>query len=331
MIYNLCRGASLAGVAGIPPVRDNILRPLLCVAKSDIVCALSQFGIDYVLDSTNDSDDYTRNYIRHNVLPNLERVNSGYLKSFSDFAFSVRADNSYLDSIANEFLLSKGKDALDLSELRLLDYPIFSRVIVAYAKKYGVSLERVHIENIRKAVNSDNFRVSIPNSKVFLAERGFGSICDSKQAFCELDIQLFDGYNSLGEYEGGIFVNHSLDNSSMNVYKFSISTIISSDIINGNMRVRFKKDGDSYRYGGITHKLKKVFNDFGIPPSLRSRIPVIVDDSGVLWVPGLPPRDNGGFIKNGECVKITFVVTDNGGVPIYPATKFDIKKRKDIT
>ena len=95
--------------------------------------------------------------------------------------------------------------------------------------------------------------------------------------------------------------------------------------------MRFKQDGDSYRYGGMTHKLKKVFNDLGIPPSIRARIPVITDAKGILWVPGLPSREAANVDAKSQTIKLTFVVTDSGLEPIYPAIKYDIKKGKENT
>ena len=82
------------------------------------------------------------------------------------------------------------------------------------------------------------------------------------------------------------------DNSYMNVYKKSIQVSLCSAIIEGELRFRPKKDGDTVYYGGMTHKVKKLYNDRKIPPSLRSRIPVLCDDKGVVWVPGFGVRDD---------------------------------------
>ena len=59
------------------------------------------------------------------------------------------------------------------------------------------------------------------------------------------------------------------------------------------MFIRPKKDGDTVFYGGMTHKLKKLFNDRKIPLSLRKKMPILCDDSGVVWVPGFGVRDDG--------------------------------------
>ena len=96
---------------------------------------------------------------------------------------------------------------------------------------------------------------------------------------------------------------------------------MSSAIINGELYVRFKRDGDSYHYGGMTHKLKKVFNDLDILPSHRDRIPVICDEGGIVWVPGLGVRDD---CSKGAGYKYSIVISKipgDGGDDIYFAHK----------
>jgi tRNA(Ile)-lysidine synthetase-like protein len=78
-----------------------------------------------------------------------------------------------------------------------------------------------------------------------------------------------------------------------NVYTLSTQKVLSFATIEGELYVRSRSEGDAYRYGGITHKLKKVLNDKKIPRAMRSRLPVLCDDRGILWVPHLEGRDDG--------------------------------------
>ncbi len=73
MLFHLFRGTGLTGLAGIRPVREQIIRPLLCLDRAEIEDFLQERGIVYRHDSTNDSDDYTRNKIRHHILPCAEQ------------------------------------------------------------------------------------------------------------------------------------------------------------------------------------------------------------------------------------------------------------------
>ena len=72
LIFNIARGASLAGLSAIPPKRGNIIRPLIELSRGDIESYCEENNLEYVTDSTNLADDYTRNYIRHNIIPCLK-------------------------------------------------------------------------------------------------------------------------------------------------------------------------------------------------------------------------------------------------------------------
>jgi tRNA(Ile)-lysidine synthetase-like protein len=84
------------------------------------------------------------------------------------------------------------------------------------------------------------------------------------------------------------------DNISSIIYNFSIKANLRSAIIKGVLFLRNRREGDSYFYGGMTHKLKKMLIDAKIPRDLRDRVPVLADDNGVVWVPGFGVRDDGG-------------------------------------
>jgi tRNA(Ile)-lysidine synthetase-like protein len=76
------------------------------------------------------------------------------------------------------------------------------------------------------------------------------------------------------------------------VYTLSIRRDLVSAKIEGELTVRSREAGDAYRYGGMTHKLKKLFSDKKIPQALRSRIPVLCDGRGIVWVPSFGVRED---------------------------------------
>lgn len=75
VLLNLARGTGIAGLCGIPPVRGAVVRPLIGCTRRETEDYCAAHGLCYVTDSTNLTDRYTRNHIRHNVLPQLFRVN----------------------------------------------------------------------------------------------------------------------------------------------------------------------------------------------------------------------------------------------------------------
>lgn len=117
MLFNLFRGTGLKGLAGIPPKRNNIIRPLLCVGRDEIEMYLEELGVGYCTDETNLTDDYSRNRIRHHILPVAEIIHSGAVNQMNetaeglqlaeDFIFCEvrKAKNQVLEIKDNGFLL----------------------------------------------------------------------------------------------------------------------------------------------------------------------------------------------------------------------------------
>jgi tRNA(Ile)-lysidine synthetase-like protein len=119
----------------------------------------------------------------------------------------------------------------------------------------------------------------------------------SKQAESRLPaVPIHMGVNELAERGGCMILSERPielgDYPSANVYKILIQSVLNSVTIFDNLFVREKQDGDAYRYGGMTHKLKKLYNDRKLSPEQRRKWPVLCDEDGILWVPGFGERES---------------------------------------
>lgn len=97
LLLNLLRGSGVDGLAAIAPKNGNILRPLLCISRQDILGYLAEKGQDYVTDSTNLEDDALRNKIRHHVIPLLETLNPAARENIAQSARYLRQAKMMLD------------------------------------------------------------------------------------------------------------------------------------------------------------------------------------------------------------------------------------------
>ena len=312
VIFNLLRGSGLRGICGISPSRDNIVRPLIGVSKSDIISALTDAGIAYVTDSTNLSSEYSRNYIRNEILPHLSHLTPDPEAHVTRASEIMRSDLDYLSSVSADFIEKNGYNP-KLPELRGLHPAVLSRVITEMCERAGLfGVEYTHIKSIEALFNKENFRVSLPSSYVFRAEYGVcGVYKDVNDDGFSRELSI--GLNEVPEL--GIAIGLSYDNDtvfSTNVYKFSKKVIVKSAIIYGKLIVRSKIDGDCYRYGGNTHKLKKIFNDKKIPPSKRCEIPVLCDDNGIFLVAGFSCRDDGKIPE--RALTVTFFYNEEAAI-----------------
>ena len=297
-IFNFMRGSGSRGLSGIAPVRDNVIRPLIYVSKEDVVRLLSEAQIPFVTDETNYSVEYTRNYIRHEILPKLKRL-SPHPEDMSNKAISnLRSDADYISTVADKFYNENRKHGKISSDLLREQHPaVFSRVVRAMCLDFGAPApEKIHVDKIYELLQKgNNFEVDIPGNVAFRLENSTCFVVEKKATAEPLSFEykLKEGFNEIQELNMAIAVtSDSNEDFSSNVYKISIQVKLSSAIIIGGLSVRNKRDGDSYYYGGMTRKLKKLFTDKKIPVSVREKTPILTDEKGIVWVPGFGVRDD---------------------------------------
>lgn len=103
MLINMWRGSGLKGMAGIPVRRGNIIRPLLCLSREDTETYLDDCGVSYCIDKTNEEDDYTRNRIRHHILPKAEdSVNEQAILHMNETADQIMKAEDYIEAAIKE-------------------------------------------------------------------------------------------------------------------------------------------------------------------------------------------------------------------------------------
>ena len=142
VLMNLCRGAGTRGLAGIPPVRGRLIRPLLQTSREEIEEYLTQHGIPHIEDSSNGTDSYTRNRIRHQMIPLLIRENPSFLKAIGRTTEILREDDACLCREAEAFLHTyENNGTIPAKRLMELEPAVAVRVIRLLCGS-GVSLER---------------------------------------------------------------------------------------------------------------------------------------------------------------------------------------------
>ena len=291
VLFNLLRGSGLNGARGIPPVRENIIRPLIFCSRVDIIEYVRENGISFVVDSTNTDTDYSRNRLRAKVIPELKSVNDAAVYNISRFSESARCDSDFIEEYAHKLMTD------EISVLVSLHKAVLSRIIrLLYGRAGGGFLESKHVDDIMRMVYSvDNVSaVSLPGKITCRKERGrlvFSKETETDE-FCfalKLGENKADGFDFLivAAYEN---LPENVLEDYMNIYKKSIHVTIASDKIN-KVIVRSRSPGDSYRTGGITKKVKKMLQDDKMTYAQKRSTPVFCDESGPFWLPGHKMRD----------------------------------------
>ncbi len=307
VIFNIARGCALSGVCGIPPVRKCggglLIRPILGMSRENILDYCRENGIQYVTDSTNSDTDYSRNHIRADIIPQIKSLNASAERSAYRMSAILRDDEKCLSALAREYYEKhKNPDgSFPIASLCGAQRAVSSRVVGQMFENCGVTvpdrLEYTHINAVLElcARGRAHSSVTLPGQISAVIEDGNLVIgkCIKEDLPCQpqnLKIPLHEGENTISQIDCKIIIGNTHKN--INIYKKSIKLYIDSAKIKGTIFMRLKEAGDRIRMGGMSKSLKKLMCDKKIPLSLRGRLPVICDDSGIVAVPMIGVSDN---------------------------------------
>lgn len=275
VLLHLVRGTGLKGLGGIAPVNGALIRPMLDITRAEVLAFLEEYRIAYVEDSSNGTDAFLRNRLRHHVMPLLKKENPCLSQNLSAMALRLRQDEQALEQAARNAMTDR------ISLLRALEPGFQSRVLRQMLLDAGVKEpEAEHIRMLQNLVNSRN-----PSAKAtFSGGVTFSRCYDILQVSAdEESLQpvalTCPGVTCLSEHSLEIICQPNTDI----VYTTDSFPVC----IRGTAVVRARQEGDTIRLAGGTKSLKKLFIDRKIPAAQRPRIPVIADDAGVLGVVGI--------------------------------------------
>lgn len=296
VIFNLTRGAGAKGISGIKPVQGKVYRPLILATRDEILDYCHKNGIEYVTDSTNLCDDYTRNNIRHNILPRLTEINPSFLDACVRLGEILRQDEEYINKRANEIILTNDiKNEAPLELLTSLDTAVLTRVLSHMSGGLDYKSTKACCQLIQKGGTGK--RINLPNGISFKLEYGYAAFLpNSDLEPCEFFSYIDNGVNKIEGTELTVTVNAWLTDEG---YAKIGSVRLNSKQIFGKLYVRQRKNGDTVKSGGVTKKLKRVFCDKHIPWHMRDKMPIVCDDIGIVAVPSVVARD-GAFDKKGD-------------------------------
>ena len=102
ILFHLARGTGLRGLGGIDPRREGLIRPLLTTTRQEVEDYLFHYALPHMEDSSNQDDSFTRNRIRHQIIPVLEDISPGFLTRMTQTAAQLRADEACLTDLARQ-------------------------------------------------------------------------------------------------------------------------------------------------------------------------------------------------------------------------------------
>lgn len=293
ILLNLCRGAGLAGLGGIPPKREQLIRPLLTVSRRQIEQYLAEKRISYQNDPSNESEQFARNRLRRQVLPQLRQVNSRALEHLGQAACLARQDEQYLEELALEFLKKNGSPGRVLAAALAQAPPSLSLRAAQLLYRQsggGPVLSQAH----RQAVvdlcqKGPSARLALPGGirarrqyqwLVFEAEND--PKAEKALAFPPQALQPGQPVCQNG-WQVVLYRGRPPQGQPGRLFFF--------DQLTPPVVLRPRRQGDCIRQGGHRKSLKKWMIDKKIPASLRDSLPLVCDGLGPVLVCGGIARD----------------------------------------
>ena len=270
VLMHLIRGTGLKGLGGITPVHGNVIRPMLRTTRQDVEAFLEEWCLSHVEDSSNETDAFLRNRVRHHVMPLLAAENPKIAENLSQMALRLRLDEEFLSKQIDSTALPT------VESLKNMPKALRSRTLEAFLKKSGVKEpEDAHLALAESLVFSDkpSARASFPGG-VTIAREYDALVCLPQAELLEETVLSCPGE----VFFAGLRISCERAAEAVNTPDaFTVCPV-------GEIRIRSRHSGDSIRLSGGSKSLKKLFIDRKIPAARRQQIPVVCDDAGILGV-----------------------------------------------
>lgn len=287
-LFNLSRGSALKGLCSIPPKRGNIIRPIIDCSRAEIEEYCRKNRLTYVTDSTNLTDEYSRNFLRLNIIPQLKKLTPSFDKAFSRALSSIREDEALLDEMAQATFESAKIQGGFLTEPLEKSHPAVKKRAVAKIifDMSGVLPQAHHIDAVCSILGGGETQVC-GDLRLRVKDGALRKIEEPIQPW---ETQMHLGLNELpcGTLKTSLFDKNDKINT-QKINKRVLANVIDYAKIDGKLFFTSYRSGDKIKPlgRGVTKQLRKLFNEASIPSEQRNAVAILRDKSSVVWVQGI--------------------------------------------
>ena len=290
-LFHFTRGASPHGLCAIPAKRGQIIRPLLDCSRAEVEQYCAEEGLAFVTDSSNADCAYSRNRIRHQVVPQLQKLNPELERAALRCFAALEEQDDYLQTQSAALCGAAARSGgYDTAVLLAAHAAVRRTVLARLMRGQGVQPDFSALEDAAALLQTGGVRQL--SSGVFLTVKdGILRLAPQEQSAeippWRVDFALGRVETPAGTLEIAEVYNSPL-NMSQKIHKQSLAFAADCDKIKGNAHLRSRLPGDAVCLAGrgCTKTLKKLFQEKGIPLQLRGETVILADDEGVVWVQG---------------------------------------------
>ena len=297
VLFNICRGSGIKGASGMQPVRDNVIRPLLCVTREEIEKYLTEKGLEWCQDSTNEENDYTRNCMRNLIVPTIQaNINSNAVENIAAFAKNAGEAESYLEKLTEvrfRELVSYSKNKLLLKRLDVVDEYMVKRLIRKALGQMNQGLKdlgAVHVESVYSVLGSNVGTVANVKFDIKVERTREGLLFFKEENIVMPEVidvvvpSVVEPWEGAGKFEFSIIppIEHK------KIKKEVYTKYFDYDKIKVGLQLRGWESGDVITIDDEGHhkKLKQYFVDEKMSVVEKAETIILADGKDVVWVVG---------------------------------------------
>lgn len=294
MLINLLRGTGIHGMHGILPRNGNLIRPLLFASKTEIMEYAKATKLKWREDSSNNKTDYTRNLLRHKVLPVFEKINPSFEKTFGQNAqhFNDAANivNQFIENLESAIVHVKKDGEQWFPKDFFLSHPAAGTILFEMLKKYDFTTSVV--QDVIKSLSHEPGSRFYSASHQLLLDREFLILSAVETKSGETIMQEFKNHLELVNER---FVLHIFPLAmSKKLYRIILNNmdkkVAYADVekMKLPMAVRTWKKGDVFYPFGMTgkKKLSDFFTDLRLSLTEKERTFLLTDAEKIIWIMG---------------------------------------------
>ena len=307
VLMNLVRGTGLRGLCGIPRIRGNIVRPLLDCTRAEVEDYLGALGQPYCTDSTNLTDDYTRNRIRHDILPRLCALNPNFPGAMARMLPRLAAQQALTDCLAAQSAqqLHAACGGLSRQGISALPEPVCDRLLLRLLEQNRLPVSAAAVERMTETLRTGGKLDLAARSWFFVAQGDLAAVIYAPPGGIppvpvplpqeETPVILpFSPQKSLKLTLCNKIVANTSEKFNISLLKYAIDC----DRIKGYSFMRTRRPGDTFIVGKKQLSLGEAWAAAGIPALLRPALMVLADEQGVLWAEGIGSSSRAAVTEN---------------------------------
>ena len=316
ILHNIVRGCGLSGLCGMRARTEDLVRPLLAFTRTEVEEYCAAHHVDYVIDSTNVDETYTRNVLRRSVLPLLRTINPSVDEALLRLAESALTDDDLLMNFARETVVSSDDGTFDRAALLASPVSVRYRVLRMALERIGCrSMEYRHFISFDNMLEKGQGVVQLPGGYCLRVsdERVCAAVDEVPTAAADipsdLPMEQFPFTATFGDYEirASLEDGQSIDNFK-NVHKMFFKFTIDYDRISSGLYWRVRTPGDYIHPAGrhVGKSVKTLMSEWRM--SDRDRYPLLCDADGIVLVPGYCCDER---VRTSDGTKVFLVCTVN--------------------